>query len=179
MTIIPRTKGSLGYTMSLPDHDRYIERRSHLLGQLAMFQGGRAAESLVFSDPTTGAENDLDKATELAREMVTRFGMSEEFPFRTFGKQGEVFLGRDYLNKSDHGPATEQMIDDATNALLRQAYENAERILARHRNLVDAMAAKLKTDETILRGGVDELFGEAPKWVLDDDGMLVHPDDVA
>ena len=139
-----------------------------------MSLGGYVAERVVFGDVTTGASNDLEKATEIARAMVTRYGMSDLFPHRTFGKQEEIFLGRDYAQNKDHGPETAQEIDDAVNGLLDASYEHARQILETHREELEAMAAALEERETLHREDVEIIFAGVEKWTYAD-GELSPP----
>jgi cell division protease FtsH len=149
ITIIPRGQ-TLGSTLSLPTEDRFLVRRSELLAQLAMLLGGRAAEELVFVDPTTGARDDIAKATTIARQMVTEFGMSEGLGPMRFGQpQGEVFLGRDFSTTPDYSDEIAARIDVEVHGLLEQAHTEARRLLTQHRAVLDRLVAGLLEHETL------------------------------
>ena len=158
ITIIPRGQ-TLGSTLSLPSEDRFLVRRSELLAQLAMLLGGRAAEELVFVDPTTGARDDIDRATTLARQMVTEFGMSEELgPMRFGHPQGEVFLGRDFSSSPDYSDAIAARIDAEVLGLVGGAHAEATRILIEHRATLDRLVTGLLAHETLQADEVREIL---------------------
>ena len=163
VTIIPRGR-ALGYTQALPTEDRYLVHRSELYNQLAMLAGGRAAEELVYGDPTTGASNDLEKATQIARQMVVRHGMSEELGFVRFEQGDEPFLGRDLARAKEYADNTAAEIDNEVRRVLGQALEDAHRILAANRLALDRMAEALIEQETLEADAIAELFAEIPKW---------------
>jgi cell division protease FtsH len=149
ITIIPRGQ-TLGSTLSLPSEDRFLVRRSELLAQLAMLLGGRAAEELVFIDPTTGARDDIARATTIARQMVTEFGMSDKLGPMRFGQpQGEVFLGRDFTSTPDYSDDLAARIDDEVRALLMDAHTEARRVLTEHRAVLDRLVTTLLARETL------------------------------
>jgi cell division protease FtsH len=163
ITIIPRGQ-TLGSTLSLPVEDRFLVRRSELLAQLAMLLGGRAAEELVFVDPTTGARDDIARATTIARQMVTEFGMSERLGPMRFGQdQGEVFLGRDFSSTPDYSDELAARIDEEVQALLHDAHAEARRLLSVHRAALDRLVAGLLEHETLQADEVAEILaGVAP-----------------
>jgi len=164
VTIIPRGR-SLGHTQSLPEEDKYIMRRSELVDQLAMFLGGRTAEELVFDDPSTGAGDDIEKATDIARQMVMEYGMSDRLgPMKYGHANGEVFLGRDYGRQQDYSDEVAAFIDAEVRKLISQAHREARQILETHRAALDRMAAVLIEKETIDAGEVAEIFKDVPKW---------------
>ena len=149
VTIIPRGQ-ALGYTMSLPEEDRFLQTRSAMLDDLAVLLGGRTAEELFCDDITTGASNDIERATKLARSMVMRYGMSDELGAQVFGEaQHEVFLGRDLADRQDFSAETATRIDDEVARIMREAHKRATDILDQHRNRMDNMAAVLLEQETI------------------------------
>ncbi len=149
ITIIPRGQ-SLGSTLSLPSEDRFLVRRSELEAQLAMLLGGRAAEELVFVDPTTGASDDIARATVIARQMVSEFGMSEVLgPMRYGQKQGEVFLGRDFASTPDYSDAVAARIDAEVQVLIDAAHERARDLLAQYRGVLDRLVVALLEHETL------------------------------
>ena len=164
VTIIPRGRAG-GYTLALPMEDRNYMRRSELTDQLAMLMGGRAAEELIFVDPTTGASNDIEKATEQARRMVMEYGMSDELGPMKYGKNhAEVFLGRDYSSQQDYSNEVAAAIDDEVRALLGQAHEEARRILTTHIEALHRLADRLIEVETLAADEITELLADVPKW---------------
>ena len=164
VTIIPRGRAG-GYTLALPTEDRNYMRRSELTDQLAMLMGGRAAEELIFVDPTTGASNDIEKATEQARRMVMEYGMSDELGPMKYGKNNaEVFLGRDYSSQQDYSNEVAAAIDDEVRALLGQAHEEARRILTTHIDALHRLADRLITVETLSADEIVDTLADVPKW---------------
>ena len=163
VTIVPRGQ-ALGYTQALPTEDRHILHRSQLWNQLAILVGGRAAEELVFQDPTTGASNDLEKATEIARQMVTRFGMSRKVGFMRLGHTGETFLGHELGRTPMYSNDTASAIDEEIHRLLTDAQLEAATILQAHRATLDAMAGQLLEHETLDATAISDLFKAVPKW---------------
>ncbi|MFQ5966870.1 MAG: ATP-dependent zinc metalloprotease FtsH [Acidimicrobiia bacterium] len=172
VTIIPRGR-SLGHTQSLPEQDKYIMKRSELVDQLAMLLGGRTAEELIFVDPSTGAANDIDKATEQARKMVMEYGMSDRLGPMKYGQAtGEVFLGRDYARQQDYSDEVASFIDEEVRKLIGQAHEEARQILATHRDALDKLANLLIERETIDSDDVAEILADVPKWEHDSGGAM-------
>ena len=160
VTIIPRGR-SLGSTLSLPTEDRFLVRRSELMAQLAMLLGGRAAEELVFADPTTGAQDDIARATTIARQMVTEFGMSDALGPMRFGQpQGEVFLGRDFAATPDYSDEVAARIDAEVRVLIEQAHDVARGLLKEHRAALDRLVVELLEKETIQAEAVDLILGD-------------------
>ncbi|MCP4539532.1 MAG: ATP-dependent zinc metalloprotease FtsH [Chloroflexi bacterium] len=141
---------ALGYTLSLPDEDRRMLSKAKIKDDLAFALGGRAAEELIFGDITTGASNDLERVTERARAMVTRYGMSEKLGPMTFGQKEElVFLGKEIGEQRDYGEAVAQEIDEEVRGIVREAYELAKDVLIRHREQLDRIAEQLIKVETL------------------------------
>jgi cell division protease FtsH len=141
---------ALGYTMPMPEEDRYLRRRSKFLDDLAGLLGGRAAEELIIQDVTTGAANDLERATKLARDMVMRFGMSESLGPLTFGQREElVFLGREIGEQRDYSEAVAQEIDREVRRIIDQAYQRVREILTTHRDKLESVAQTLVEVETL------------------------------
>ncbi|MFQ5516352.1 MAG: ATP-dependent zinc metalloprotease FtsH [Acidimicrobiia bacterium] len=173
VTIIPRGN-ALGYTQALPTEDRHIIHRSQLWNQIAMLAGGRAAEELVFQDPTTGASNDLEKATEIARQMVTRHGMNDRLGFMRLGEGGDAFLGREGGRLPSYSDETAAKIDDEVHRVLEGAQMEAATILHAHRDALDDMAEALLEHETLDDTAIGELFAAVPKWqrVGDSNGTI-------
>ncbi|TNY35275.1 ATP-dependent zinc metalloprotease FtsH [Thermomonospora catenispora] len=163
VTILPRGR-ALGYTMTLPMEDKFLTTRSEMLDQLAMLLGGRTAEELVFHEPTTGAANDIEKATTLARNMVTEYGMSERLGARKFGSgQGEVFLGRDVGHERDYSEEIASAIDDEVRRLIEAAHDVAWEILVEYRDVLDELVLQLMEKETLSKEQVLEIFAPVRK----------------
>ena len=163
---------ALGYTMQLPEEDHFLETRNGMLDQIAVLLGGRTAEELFCDDITTGASNDLERATKLAREMVTRYGMSKELGAQIFGEaQHEVFLGRDFANHNDFSAETAKRIDDEVERIMREAHGRAHDALDARRDQMNTMAHVLLARETV--------DGEAVQALLDNEWpayVAAHPD---
>ncbi|NPA27147.1 MAG: ATP-dependent metallopeptidase FtsH/Yme1/Tma family protein [Chloroflexi bacterium] len=158
ITIIPRGMAG-GYTMSFPTRDRLLASRKKLFADMVGLLGGRAAEELVFDDITTGAANDLEQVTRLARTMVMRFGMSDELGPMTFGRSEElVFLGREIAEQRDYSEAVAEKIDREVQRLVRSAYEKAKSILQQYRDVLDRVAEKLLEKETLTREEFEAIF---------------------
>lgn len=168
VTILPRGK-ALGYTMVMPTEDKYSVTRNELLDQLVYALGGRVAEEVVFHDPSTGASNDIEKATETARKMVTEYGMS--------AKIGAVKVGsseKDALGRSADGEHSDQLahtVDAEVRALMEQAHQDAWRIITENRDVLDELATRLLDEETVLEAELTEIFKnvvkapERPVWL--------------
>jgi cell division protease FtsH len=172
VTIVARGR-SLGHTLALPTHDKFLSRRSELVDQLAMLLGGRTAEEIIYADPTTGASNDIEKATSIARRMVMEYGMSDKLGPMQYGKPaGEVFLGRDYSRQQDYSDEVAAFIDEEVRKLISAAHEEARSILERHSEAMERMVAALIETETVDRDEVAELFKDVPKWEHDSLGSL-------
>ncbi len=172
VTIIPRGRAG-GYTMALPLEDRNYLRRSEMVDKLAMMLGGRTAEEIVFLDPTTGASNDIEQATELARRMVMEYGMSDRLGPMKYGQPaGEVFLGRDYNRQQDYSDDVASIIDEEVRYLINQAHEEARTILTTHSEALARIAAALIDRETLNADDVREIFVDVPKWKHAIDGSM-------
>ena len=149
ITIIPRGQ-ALGVTMSLPTEDRFMMSRGQLRAQLAMMLGGRAAESVIFDEITTGASNDLERVTQTARQMVTKFGMSEKLGPLTLGQtNGQVFMGRDFNAQPDYSDEIAFQIDKEIRRIVDESYDTAEDLLVRNRALLDKLSKDLIEYETV------------------------------
>ena len=163
ITILPRGR-ALGYTMVLPEEDKYSQSRAELLDTLAYMMGGRAAEELVFHDPTTGASNDIEKATGVARSMVTQYGMSETLGVVKLGQDsGEVFLGRDMGHQRDYSEAVAAQVDTEVRSLVEVAHQEAWEILVEYRDVLDDLVLKLLDKETLTKEEVLEIFAPITK----------------
>ena len=159
ISIISRGR-ALGYTLSIPKEDKVLNTVGEMLDELAVFMGGRVAEEIFCDDVTTGASNDLERATKMARAMVTQYGMSAALGTQVFGQPNhEVFLGRDYGNTQDYSEETARRIDDEVARIMKEAHDRAYEILSTHREQMDLMASVLLERETV--------EGEACKALLD------------
>ncbi|WP_179649076.1 ATP-dependent zinc metalloprotease FtsH [Nocardioides aromaticivorans] len=158
ITILPRGR-ALGYTMVLPDEDKYSQTRSEMLDKLAYMLGGRAAEELIFHDPTTGAGNDIEKATSLARAMVTQYGMTERLGAIKLGESNsEPFLGRDLGHSRNYSEDVAAIVDEETKNFLAAAHQEAFDILVENRDVLDALVLALLDKETLDKEEVAEIF---------------------
>jgi cell division protease FtsH len=172
VTIVARGR-SLGHTLALQTHDKYLVKRSELVDQLAMLLGGRTAEEIIFVDPTTGAANDIEKATSIARKMVMEYGMSDKLGPLQYGKPaGEVFLGRDYTKGQDLSDEVAAVIDDEVRTLVAAAHQEAREILTTHRDAMERMVDILLEEETVDREQIAEIFHDVPKWEHTSSGSL-------
>jgi cell division protease FtsH len=163
VTILPRGR-ALGFTMTLPVEDKFLVTRSEMIDQLAMLLGGRTAEELVFHEPTTGASNDIEKATSIARAMVTEYGMSDKLGALKFGQsQGEVFLGRDMGHQRDYSEDVAAEIDAEVRGLIEAAHDEAWEILVEYRGVLDELVLRLMDKETIGKDEVIEIFAVIDK----------------
>jgi cell division protease FtsH len=159
VTIIPRGR-ALGLTMQLPTEDKHTYKKRYVEAQLAILMGGRVAEELSQDDVTTGAGNDIERATDLARQMVCEWGMSELGPLN-YGENSEpVFLGRDFQKSSDHSQATAVLIDQQIKKIVDQAYDRATEILTEHREILEKIARDLLVRESIDGKAVYEAIKE-------------------
>jgi cell division protease FtsH len=158
VTIVSRGM-ALGYTMSLPQEDRYLHSKTEFEDKIAGMLGGTVAEQLVFGDTTTGASNDLEKATNLARAMVTQYGMSERLGPLTFGKKEEmIFLGREISEQRNYSDEVAAKIDSEVREIIDRAYERAKEALIAQRAVLDRLAALLVEKETIEHEEFESLF---------------------
>ena len=166
VTIIPRGR-ALGYTQALPEEDKYLTSKAELKDRLAMLMGGRVAEELIFADPTTGAANDIEKATDIARRMVMEFGMSDKLGPMLYGKgSNEVFLGRDYGRQQDYSDEVASSIDNEVKLLLSDAHTIAKKILIKYKKQMKSMVDALIDKETIDKEIIQQLFKSVPKVKL-------------
>ena len=164
VTILPRGR-ALGYTMVLPETDKYANTRAELLDQLAYMMGGRAAEELVFHDPTTGASNDIEKATNVARAMVTQYGMTERLGAIKLGSgDSEPFLGRDFGHQRDYSEDIAAIVDQEVSKLISNAHQEAFDILTANRDVLDDLVRALFEQETLNREAVAEVFQPLKLW---------------
>ncbi|PCC50547.1 ATP-dependent zinc metalloprotease FtsH [Brevibacterium aurantiacum] len=175
VTILPRGR-ALGYTMVMPSEDKYSTTRNELLDQLAYAMGGRVAEEVVFHDPTTGASNDIEKATNIARKMVTQYGMSDKLGMVKIGDdQGEPFAGRGYGGGDEYGDATLSSIDREVREIIDAAHADAYWALTHNRDVLDDLAYQLLERETLDQAALAEIFTPIVKrpnrdvWLANDE----------
>jgi cell division protease FtsH len=162
VTIISRGM-ALGYTMALPTEDRYLQAKTEFEDKIAGLLGGNAAERLVLGDTTTGSSNDIEKATDIARRMVTEFGMSDRLGPLSFGKRDElVFLGREIGEQRNYSDDVAKQIDEEVRAIIDKAYERAIDVITTHRDRLDKLAEKLIAEETVDAEEFEKLFSDLP-----------------
>jgi cell division protease FtsH len=155
---------ALGWTLALPEEDKYLISRDELMDQIAGLMGGRVAEEIVFGDITSGAENDIQKATQMARRMVTQWGMSDKLGTVSMGHREElVFLGRDLGEQRNYSEEVAAVIDEEIRSIVNHGYQTAKVILTEQRHKMDAVVEQLKVVETLDGKELDEILArEAP-----------------
>ncbi|MCK6209747.1 ATP-dependent zinc metalloprotease FtsH [Georgenia sp. EYE_87] len=175
VTILPRGR-ALGYTMVMPSEDKYSTSRNELLDQLAYAMGGRVAEEIVFHDPTTGASNDIEKATAIARKMVVEYGMSARVGAIKLGQtQGEPFLGRDIGHQRDYSEDVARIVDEEVRRLIEAAHDEAWEILNTYRDVLDHLVLELLERETLNEAELARVFAPVtkrparPVWLSSED----------
>jgi len=162
VTIVSRGM-ALGYTMALPREDRYLQSKTEFEDKIAGLLGGNASERLIFGDTTTGSSNDIEKATDLARRMVTEFGMSERLGPLAFGKRDElVFLGREIGEQRNYSDDVAKQIDEEVRLIIDQAYQRATDVIVQYRDKLVALAEKLVAEETVDAEEFEKLFSDLP-----------------
>jgi cell division protease FtsH len=162
VTIVSRGM-ALGYTMALPSEDRYLQSKTEFEDKIAGMLGGNVAERIVFGDTTTGASNDIEKATDLARRMVTEFGMSDRLGPLAFGKRDElVFLGREIGEQRNYSDDVARQIDEEVRGIIETAYARAQDVLTRYRGKLDQLAETLVEKETLDAEEFEGLFSDLP-----------------
>ena len=163
VTIIPRGR-ALGVTMQLPEDEKHTYPRNFLYNNLAIFMGGRVAEEICLGQMTTGAGNDIERATEMARKMVCEWGMSEKMGPLTYGtKEEQVFLGKDFSQQKNFSDQTAKLIDQEVKALVMSGYEKAREIITEHRDSLEKMALALLDRETLNASEIKEIInGKIP-----------------
>jgi len=159
VSIIPRGSAALGYTLQLPTEDRYLVSKSELMERLSVLLAGRVAEELTFKDVTTGAQNDLERATKIARQMVTEFGMSETLGPMTLGrKEQQVFLGRDIAENRNYSEEVAFQIDKEVEKIIESAYNRAKELLVKNKSKLKKIAKNLLEKETLEGAELDNLL---------------------
>ncbi|MGH8675661.1 MAG: ATP-dependent zinc metalloprotease FtsH, partial [Burkholderiales bacterium] len=162
VTIIPRGR-ALGVTMQLPEHDRYSQDRDRLLNTIAVLFGGRIAEEIFMQQMTTGASNDFERATEIARRMVTQWGMSDELGTMVYGEnEGEIFLGRSITTHKNVSETTMQKVDSEIRRIIDDQYKLARKLIEDHRATVEAMAKALLELETLDADQINDIMAGKP-----------------
>ena len=159
VSIIPRGTAALGYTMQLPMEDKYLTSESEILDTLCVLLGGRAAEEIVLHEISTGAQNDLEKASQLARNYVCRFGMSKRLGPQTFGRQsGNIFLGHDLVQEKEYSDKTAIIIDEEVTDIIMGCYEKTKKLLTDNKGKLELLAKKLEEEEVLEGEQVLELL---------------------
>ena len=162
VSIISRGQ-ALGYTLTLPTEDKFLVSRSELIDELAMIMGGRVAEEIVFNEPTTGAQNDIEKATMIAKQMVTKFGMSDLGPLALGQSDAQPFLGRDFGHIQDYSDDVASKIDGEIHRFIEEAHDEAREIITKYRDKLDLMVERLLEKESLEKEEVQEIFAEVAK----------------
>jgi len=163
VTIIPRGR-ALGLTQQLPVDEKHTYPREYLMNSIMILLGGRAAEELVIKDFTTGAGNDIERATTLARKMVCEWGMSDKMGPLSYGKKEEqIFLGREFATHKDYSEETAKRIDEEVSRIVMSGYEGAKKLLSDHLDLLNRVAAELLEKEVINGQELDDLIGIGQK----------------
>ncbi|HEX2240663.1 MAG TPA: ATP-dependent zinc metalloprotease FtsH [Actinomycetota bacterium] len=162
VSIVSRGR-ALGYTLTLPTEDRFLVTRSELIDELAMLLGGRVAEELVFNEPTTGAQDDIQRCTQIARQMVTQFGMSDLGPVALGHNEAQPFLGRDIGHIQDYSDSVAANIDSEVKRLVDEAHDEARDILTKYREKLDQMVERLLEKESLEKEEVAEILAEVAK----------------
>jgi len=159
ISIIPRGDGSLGFTLQLPLEDKYVVSEDELKDKLVTLFGGRAAEEIVFNELTTGAYDDLKKATDLAKRMIVEYGMSEKLgPISLASEHVNVFLGEEIVRSDEHSEELSSAVDSEIRSLIGRSYEKAKQLLKKHRSVLDRLASELLKREVIAGNDLDALF---------------------
>jgi cell division protease FtsH len=163
VSIVSRGR-ALGWTLALPVEDKYLKTRGELVDTMTMLLGGRTAEELIFGEPTTGASDDIERCTEIARSMVTTYGMSDKLGPQQLGSQGgEVFMGRDQGHEPTYSDEVAGLIDEEVRQLVDFAHDRARFILTTHRRTLDRLATALIEKETLDDAELAEVFGDIDK----------------
>ena len=162
VSIVSRGR-ALGYTLTLPTEDRFLVTRSEMIDELAMLLGGRCAEEIVFNEPTTGAQDDIQRCTAIAKQMVTQFGMSDLGPLALGQTEGQPFLGRDFGHVKDYSDDVASKIDAEIYRLVEEAHDEAREIITRYRDKLDLMVERLLEKESLEKEEVSEIFAEVAK----------------
>jgi cell division protease FtsH len=149
ISIVPRSRGSLGYTMQMPEEDRYLIKKDELLDRIAVMMGGRAAETIIYNEISTGASDDITRATDLARRMVTEWGMSEKLGWVRYAGQGLQYLGGAVDDNASLSPETREAIDSEVKRIVTEQVERAQSLLTQHRDALEMLTEELLRCETV------------------------------
>ena len=159
VSIIPRGTAALGYTMQLPMEDKYLTTEAEIFDMLCVLLGGRAAEELILNEISTGAQNDLEKVSKLARNYVCRFGMSKKLGPQTFGRQsGNIFLGHDLVQEKEYSDKTAVIIDEEVTLIIKDSYEKTKKLLVSNQDKLELLAKKLEEEEILEGDAILELL---------------------
>jgi len=162
ISIISRGRAG-GYTLKLPDRDKHMQAKQEFIEEIAVLLGGYLTEQNIYGEVTTGATSDLRRATQLARRLVTDFGMSDKMGPRTFGEKEEmIFLGREIHEQRDYSEKVAEMIDEEINNFISQGKALAEKVITSHKDQLEAISRKLLTEETIEKEAFEQLVGPKP-----------------
>jgi len=175
VSIVARGR-ALGWTLSLPEEDRRLRTQSELQDRMAMLLGGRTAEELIFGDPTTGAQDDIERATEIARAMVTELGMSALGPQQLRSSTGEVFVGKDLNQETTYSDELTAAVDREVRRLLDAAHDEAREILSLYRSTLDQLADALVEHETLDDAHLEAILGHLEPWESASDEMAERVD---
>ncbi|MGH2756117.1 MAG: ATP-dependent zinc metalloprotease FtsH [Actinomycetota bacterium] len=167
VSIVARGR-ALGYTLTLPTEDRFLVSRSEMIDELAMLLGGRVAEEVVFNEPTTGASDDIQRCTRIAKQMVTEYGMSDLGPLALGQNESQPFLGRDFGHVKDYSDVVAAKIDAEVRRLVEEAHDEAREIVTKHRAKLDLMVERLMEKESLEKEEVAEIFAEVAKQAPSD-----------
>jgi cell division protease FtsH len=180
ITIIPRGYAG-GYTMMLPKEERFTSTKKELLERITGLMGGRVAEEMMFNEVTTGAHNDFEQATKIARAMVTEYGMSSLGPVQLEQQEGSVFLGRDYNKSRNFSGQVAFEIDQEMRKIMDECYKNAEKILKENKDLLDLIANTLLEKETITKEEIDHLvlYGKLPEEGEEEEAKDLNLEDLS
>jgi cell division protease FtsH len=162
VSIVSRGR-ALGYTLTLPSEDRFLVTRSELVDELAMLLGGRVAEEVIFNEPTTGASDDIQRCTKIAKSMVTQYGMSDLGPLALGETEGQPFLGRELGHVKDYSDVVAAKIDEEVRRLVEEAHDEAREIVLKYRDKLDLLVERLLEKESLEKAEVEEIFGEVAK----------------
>ena len=159
----------MGYTLQLPVEDKYLQSREDMINQIKILMGGRIAEELIFNEITSGASNDIERATDIARAFICNYGMSKKLGTRKYGKnQNQVFLGRDYSDHSkDYSEKTAQHIDEEIQNLIGDAYSEATKILKKYKSKLVEISKLIMEEEVLDAERFLELMGVKPEKLAD------------
>ncbi len=162
VSIIPRGIGALGYTLQVPEKEKFLATKNELLDQIAILLGGRVAEEIIFTDVSTGAQNDLERSSELARNMVCSYGMSEKLGAITFGKkQTSLFLGTDYNEQKNYSEETARQIDAEVKEIVETSYRRVKELMDKNRAVLDNLASDLEEKEVLSGEEVDAIMNSS------------------